>query len=207
MAAKLSDYNKAFIIRRYTAIEAGYVNDPNDLGGETNHGITKALATEYKKDLTAKFGWDGTMKNLPKEAAFWLYDVEFWTKMRLDDVASIHVLLADKMFDIAINAGKTRSTKFLQEFLNVNNNQQKLYKDLVVDGGMGDTTVGTLKAYYAARGVQGLKIALFQLTCRQCSYYTDISMGREANERFTYGWTVRAYESMGEYQKLGFLFA
>lgn len=202
----LSDYNKGFIIKRYSAIEAGWVNDPSDLGGETNHGITKALADSYKKDLTSKFGWDGTMKNLSKDMAFWLYDVEFWTKMRLDDVFAVHPLLADKMFDIGINAGKTRSATFLQEFLNVNNNEGKLYEDLTIDGGMGNTTIRILGAFVKARSTDGVRKLLFSLACRQNSYYTDISLGRVKNERFTFGWITRAYESMGEYQKLGFLF-
>ena len=34
----LSDFTKDFIIRRAVAVEAGYVNDPDDSGGETNHG-------------------------------------------------------------------------------------------------------------------------------------------------------------------------
>jgi lysozyme family protein len=206
MSVALSDFNKKFIITRYTGIEAGYVNDPSDLGGETNHGITKGLATQYAADLKAKFGWDGTMRNLSTDAAFYLYDVEFWGKMQLDNVFSLHPLIADKMFDIGINAGKTRSVTFLQEFLNVNNNGQKLYADLVVDGGIGTKTFSALQGFVTARGKDGLKTLLHCLIARQTSYYTDISMAREANERFTWGWFGRAYNSAADYQALGYLY-
>lgn len=204
---RLADFNKPFIIKRYTAIEAGWVKDPNDLGGETNHGITIALANEYKKDLTTKFGWDGTMKNLSKDMAFWLYEVEFWAKLLGDRLLAVHPLIADKLFDVAINAGKTRAGTFLQEFLNVNNNEQKLYADLKVDGWLGDKTFTAIDGFYKARGVDGLKKMLHALVSRQTSYYWDISMGREKNERFTYGWITRAYDSAQEYQRLGFLYS
>jgi len=203
---KLSDFNRDFIIRRYTAIEGGYVNDPNDLGKETNHGITVALANDYKAELIKRFGWDGTMRNLTKEMANWLYVTEFWNKLLGDRLFKIHPLIMDKVFDISINAGKTRGVRFLQEFLNVNNNEQKLYADLIADGWMGDKTFKAIDAFIKARGDDGLKIMLHTLIARQTSYYVDISMGREKNERFTYGWLTRAMDSAVEYQKLGFLY-
>lgn len=206
MSIKLADFNKAFIIKRYTAIEAGWVNDPNDLGKETNHGITIALATEYKGELVKRFGWDGTMRNLSKAMAFWLYEVEFWNKMLLDRVLAIHPLIADKMFDVGINAGKSRAVSHLQEFLNVNNNEGKLYVDLIVDGGMGNKTFDALASYIKVRGTQGLKVLLHCLIGRQTAHYWDISVGRVKNERFTFGWFVRSYDSAEEYQRLGFLY-
>ena len=48
MFNKLTDYNAVTIIADKTGVEGGYVNNPNDLGRETNHGITIALATDYK---------------------------------------------------------------------------------------------------------------------------------------------------------------
>lgn len=206
MTLSLSDFSKPFIIKRYTAIEAGYVNDPNDKGGETNHGITAALAAEYKKQLVEKFQWDGTMRGLTKDMSFWLYDVEFWGKMQLDRVFALHPLLADKMFDIGINAGKSRAVSFLQEFLNINNNEGKLYADLVVDGSIGNATFSALSVYHKARSTQGLKVLLHCMIARQTAHYWDISVGREKNERFTFGWFARAMDSAVVYQQLGFLY-
>ena len=36
----------ALIVTALFAVEGGYVNDPRDPGGETNHGITKAVAVD-----------------------------------------------------------------------------------------------------------------------------------------------------------------
>lgn len=204
----LADFNKKVIINRYSGIEGGYVFDPNDLGGETNHGITKAL-TEYKDlkpTLIGKFGWNGNMKDLTVEMAYWLYETEFWTKLRCDDMLKIHPLLADKVFDIGINGGRKRSVTFLQEFLNVMNNEQKLYKDLVIDGGMGNITMGHLADYVSARGSKGVLILLHGLIARQTAHYLEISLGREKNERFTFGWYTRAFDSAVEYTRVAGLY-
>lgn len=206
---KLSDFTKEFIIKRYTAIEAGYVNDPNDLGGETNHGITAALANtpHVKKGLVELFGWNGKMKDLTTQMAFWVYETEFWNKLRANDLHATHPLLADKMFDIAINAGRVRAVTFLQEFLNAMNNEQKLYKDLVADGGMGNITLGRLKDFIGVRGQVGLQRVIGYLISKQEVYYVDISLAREKNERFTWGWSNRAHESRVEYQRVAGLWS
>lgn len=203
MSLTLASFNKRFIINRYSAIEGGYVNDPNDLGGETNHGVTKGL-TDYPRvnEGLKKLGWNGKMKDLTKEMAFWVYETEFWNKMRCDDLLAIHPLMADKVFDIGINGGRIRGVGFLQEFLNVMNNEQKLYNDLKVDGGMGNITLCALRSYVDHRKAQGIKIMLHGLIARQTAHYLEISLGREKNELFSWGWYVRAFDSGCEYNRV-----
>ncbi len=43
------------------AVEGGYSNNPADPGGETNHGVTVAVARSH--------GYDGPMREMPKETA------------------------------------------------------------------------------------------------------------------------------------------
>ena len=47
------------------AVEGGYVNDPNDAGGATNHGVTEQVAREH--------GYAGAMQSLPKGMAQEIY--------------------------------------------------------------------------------------------------------------------------------------
>ena len=54
--------------------EGGYVNDPTDLGGETNFGITK------------RFYPDVDIKNLTEEGAKEIYKRDYWDKNKVDDV-------------------------------------------------------------------------------------------------------------------------
>lgn len=204
MTAKLSDFTKEFIIRRYSAIEGGYVNDPKDLGGETNHGITYALANtpHVKKGLVELFGWNGKMKDLTKEMAFWVYETEFWNKMRCTELHAIHPLLADKVFDIGINAGRARVGRFIQEFVNALNNEQKRYPDLKVDGDIGPTTVRHINLFIADRGRKGVVALIGYLISAQECHYINISLSRGANQSFTWGWLQRAYDSRVEYQRV-----
>lgn len=188
-----SKFTKEEIIRRKTAIEAGYVNDPADLGGETIWGITKATATEY--------GYTGAMKDMPKSLAFEIYDKMWWQRLWLDQVLAIHPLLADRLFDYAINAGRVNAVRSLQRLLNSLNNEEKFYPDQVVDGGMGKNTLAALNAYVNKRGEEGTEILVMALTHCQTYHYLDISEKRKTNERFTYGWFRRVFVEVVEYAK------
>ena len=53
------NFDQAF--RNMIGHEGGYVNDPRDPGGETNHGVTKRVAVAN--------GYTGSMKDLPLDTA------------------------------------------------------------------------------------------------------------------------------------------
>lgn len=190
-------FSKEGIIQAKTAIEAGYVNDPNDLGKETNHGITIATARE--------FNYTGKMRDLTVDQALAIYDKGWWQRMRLDQILAMSPMLADRLFDFGINAGRSNAIKSLQRILNVLNRQGKLYKDIDADGGIGALTMAALAGFIKARGEAGLNRLLFALTCHQVAYYTEISEKRSQNEEFTYGWYDRVFREMPEYSSgLGF---
>jgi len=179
------------IIAAKVNIEAGYVNNPNDLGGPTNFGITQATAREN--------GYTGDMRNLTRQMALDIYKKGWWDRMRLDRILAWNPLLADRMFDFGINAGRANCIKSLQRILNVLNRQGKLYADISADGGIGPATMTALEGFLKARGPDGFNRLMFALTSHQVSYYTEISEKRVQNEEFTYGWYDRVYREMGDY--------
>lgn len=183
-------FSKEGIIRAKVNIEAGYVNNPDDLGGETIWGVTKATADEY--------GYKGAMKDMPQSTAFAIYDKLWWQRMRLDQIMVISPQLADRMFDFGINAGRGNCIRELQRILNVLNRQQKLYNDIDADGGIGKLTLDALGGFVRARGKEGVKRIVVELFCHQGYYYTDISEKRKKNEEFTYGWYNRLYLELPE---------
>lgn len=179
------------IIAAKVNIEAGYVNNPNDLGGPTNFGITQATAREN--------GYTGDMRNLTRQMALDIYKKGWWDRMRLDRILAWNPLLADRMFDFGINAGRANCIKSLQRILNVLNRQGKLYADIDPDGGIGPATMTALEGFLKVRGLDGFNRLMFALTSHQVAYYTEISEKRAKNEEFTYGWYDRVYREMGDY--------
>lgn len=196
------DFTCEFIIHDKTSIEAGYVDDPDDSGGITNHGITKTLADQYKTTLKTKFGWDGNMRNLTTEMAFFIYKTHFWDKMKLDEVMKRSVFLADRLFDLGINAGKTVAVKNLQRYLNVMNNRQTYWKDINADGLMGPATLGVLDAYIAKRGETGKDYLIDAMLDMQSTYYIELAERREKDEKFIYGWQARKRRERKRYEAI-----
>ena len=104
--------------------EGGYVNDPNDLGGETNFGIAK------------RFYPDEDIKNLTKDGAKDIYRRDYWDKNKVDDMPE---QLRHIYFDMCVNQGRGRAVKILQITANAKG------AGLKVDGGLGPKTIGSLK--------------------------------------------------------------
>ncbi|HDC4418568.1 TPA: hypothetical protein O8L85_002355 [Enterobacter hormaechei] len=196
------DFTCEFIIRDKTNIEAGYVNDPDDSGAETNLGVTKALADQYKTTLKAKFGWNGNMRDLTYDMAFFIYKTHFWDKMKLDEVMKRSVFLADRLFDLGINAGKTVPVKNLQRYLNVMNNRQTYWKNIDADGAMGPKTLAALDAYIAKRGATGKDYLIDAMLDMQSTYYIELAERREKDEKFIYGWQARKRRERKRYEAI-----
>ncbi|EFD5177270.1 hypothetical protein F0C55_06775 [Escherichia coli] len=196
------DFTCEFIIRDKTDVEGGYVDDPDDSGKCTNHGITQALADQYKTTLKTKFGWNGNMRNLTTEMAFFIYKAHFWDKMKLDEVMKRSVFLADRLFDLGINAGKSVAVKNLQRYLNVMNNRQTYWKDIDADGAMGPKSLAALDAYIAKRGATGKDYLIDAMLDMQSTYYIELAERREKDEKFIYGWQARKRRERKRYEAI-----
>jgi len=72
------------------AAEGGYVNDPNDPGGETKYGISKKAYPLL--DIT----------NLTREQAVDIYRRDYWNKVKGDELPAGVDIAA---FDTAVNMG------------------------------------------------------------------------------------------------------
>ena len=92
-----------YVIDRY---EGGYVNDPNDKGGETKYGITKAMYPNID------------IKNLTKDVAIDLYIRHYWSKF-LDDVYRfLGFDVSCRAFAFVINRNPKNGVKAMQNALN-----------------------------------------------------------------------------------------
>lgn len=108
--------------------EGGYVNDPDDAGGETYKGISRknwkywsgwAKIDEAKadnsnakaKDLTVILNRDIVLQ----KNVYDFYKTNFWDCFELDDIPS--QMTAETMFDTAVNQGKVAAIKFAERVL------------------------------------------------------------------------------------------
>lgn len=164
------------------AQEGGYSNNPADSGGETNFGITSAVAKA--------FGYTGPMKTMPRETAVAIYRARYWTQPRLDQIDPIDPALAQKLFGIGVNMGPATGIKFLQRALNLLNSGSSSYGDVGVDGGIGPMTIAALKALYAARGADGRKVLMGMVSAQQSVRYMEIAEQNPTLEVFEYGWQL-----------------
>ena len=168
---------KKELIEALIVVEGGYVNDPSDSGGETNFGVTIAVARKY--------GFKGLMVNMTHDDAFEIYANRYWHKLRCDDIAELSPRIANEIFDTGVNMGTGRAAKFLQRCLNVFNNRQSHYPDIAVDGGIGNQTVATLEKYLTCRKESVMLKALNSL---QGAKYISLAETREKDEKHAHGW-------------------
>lgn len=168
------------IIDDIIKVEGGYVDDPNDSGGETKYGITKRTARGY--------GYIDKMVDLPLHVAEDIYRVNYWERLRLDDIAAVNRDLAKELMDTGVNQGVKAAGKYLQRGLNILNNQTRYYADISVDGSIGGKTIQAFNAYIAKRGKMGAVVLFKVLDSLQATFYINLAERREKDESFIYGW-------------------
>jgi lysozyme family protein len=161
-------------------VEGGYVNDPNDSGGETNWGITVAVARA--------FGYNGAMQMMTRDQAKAVYRKRYWEALCLDDIYPIAPAVAHELFDTGVNCGVQTAGNYLQRCLNVLNKGGTLYKDLHVDGRIGPMSVAALREFLEHRGKQGEVVMLRALNSLQGERYIALAESRPKDEAFVYGW-------------------
>ncbi|MBY5961905.1 glycoside hydrolase family 108 protein [Marinobacter nauticus] len=160
--------------------EGAYVDHADDKGGPTMYGITEKVARLHK--------FDGPMSHMPKTLAIAIYKDQYWTAPNFDRVAMLSQKVAEELLDTGVNMGIAWAGKFLQRSLNALNSQGTHYSDLVVDGVIGNGTLGALKDYLDRRQHEGERVLLKALNCLQGARYIEIAEGRERNESFVFGW-------------------
>lgn len=161
--------------------EGGYVDHPADKGGPTCFGITEAVARAN--------GYAGPMRALPRGEAASIYRRLYWLRPRFDSVATRSPRLAAELFDTGVNMGPAVAATFLQRALTALNRNGRDFADLVPDGRIGEATLASLDAFFAARGrSSGESVLLRALEALQGERYLRLAERRPANEAFLYGW-------------------
>lgn len=101
----MSNFDRAF--QELMGVEGGYVNNPNDPGGETNWGITVVTARKH--------GYVGDMRSMDQTVAKTIYRAQFW----LPEFNDMSYELAFTIFDGAVNSGPGQAVRWLQRAVGV----------------------------------------------------------------------------------------
>lgn len=169
----------AAIIAAVFALEAGYSNNPDDPGGETNHGITKEVAVEH--------GYTDPMKLLPKELAGQIYYEDYIVKPGFLAMTELSPAVAEKLVDAGVNAGPSRPSRWFQSNLNSLSRGGKDYPLINVDGKVGPATIVSYKGLERVRGKVGAcQLMIKLLDAQQAMYYVSLNN----LPMFTPGWVA-----------------
>jgi len=163
--------------------EGGYVDHPNDPGGATMYGITEAVARVN--------GYTGDMRHMPRSLAERIYLEQYFIRPQFNRVSDLSEAIAEEMTDTGVNMGTAKAATYLQVALNAFNLNGKFYRDIAVDGGVGNETLAALGAYLDKRGAEGETVMLKALNCLQGADYIALATSRpEKFETFVYGWLL-----------------
>ena len=175
----MADFEKAFEL--VLKNEGGYVNDPDDAGGETYKGVARNRNANWagwiNVDLLKQRG--GFPQNLEQDIDLQilikdLYAVKYWHTVRGDQIENQDI--ATSIFDFGVNAGPATSSRMAQ-----------LSCGATVDGVIGDKTLEKLNQIEP-------ELFLAQFKLAKIARYIHICKKNHKYKKFLLGWTTRTLE-------------
>tara|TARA_B100000424_G_scaffold269161_1_gene265502 strand:- start:3294 stop:3776 length:483 start_codon:yes stop_codon:yes gene_type:complete len=145
--------------------EGGYVDDPKDLGGETNFGISKRAYPDLD------------IKSLTKEDAKAIYKKDYWDRYKIEKMPED---LRYIYFDMVLNMGYRNAAKVMQRAANAKNSARERIK---VDGMVGPATRKAVS-----------KVELDRVRSERVLHYARLVIKKPEQHRFWFGWYRRSQE-------------
>ncbi|MGV6840261.1 MAG: holin-associated N-acetylmuramidase [Planktomarina sp.] len=123
------------------AREGGYVNDPDDLGGATNHGVTLSTMRRLGLDLDMDGDIDASdVQRLSKSDAIEIFKKHYFYGPNIHQLPEA---LHPSVFDMQVNAGGN-AVKILQRVLTA------FDRPATVDGAIGPQTITAAQNAFSA---------------------------------------------------------
>ncbi len=170
------------IILRY---EGGYVNDPDDSGGETNKGITIGTFQQYAREDLGLEPSSENLKKITDDQATTIYRKRYWEPKGFCKIEDDKVSLM--IYDWTVTSGGG-ATKKVQELL-INEFDQKI----TADGGIGPKTIE------AINNVEDQNKLLKRIAEIRKEFYKDLAIKNgipTKNYKFLDGWHNRVNDCL-----------
>jgi len=165
--------------------EGGYVNDPDDPGGETYKGVSRKNWPDWLGwiciDSLKKMGNFPVAPKTPDEIEIdnqlqyevkTFYYQNFWIPIHGDAIDNQQV--AESIFDFAVNAGVETSVELAQKTVGSD-----------VDGAIGPNTLKAINAFDPAHFVAAFAV-------EKIRKYIRIIAKRPTSKKYFTGWVIRA---------------
>ncbi len=153
-------------IERVLGDEGGYVNLPDDPGGETNFGISKRSYPEID------------VAHLTRDRAIEIYYRDWWERFGFPN---LRAEAAIKVFDLSIVMGAKAAIRCLQRAMRACGAQ------LEEDGVIGAATI------YAVNSYLNVQALLAAIRSEAAAYFRATAARQGREDEFLQGWLVRAY--------------
>lgn len=159
--------------------EGGYVNDPDDLGGETYKGIARNSHSSWSgwkiidkskqdKSFPANLVNNVNLQQLVEQ----FYLESFWQPLKADQIQN--QTSANSVFDFAVNTGCITSTRLVQSIVGTK-----------IDGIIGQITLNKINSMDHGHFQAALTVAKME-------YYMNIIRRRPTSKKFLLGWLSRS---------------
>ncbi len=162
-------FDEAF--KRLIGHEGGYSTDRRDPGNWTGGRVGVGTLKGTKFGLAANTYPNLDIKNLTLAQAKEIYKKDWWDKLGAD---GMHSAIVFQLWDFAINAGKSRAIKELQQAVGV-----------PADGIIGPQTLAAVNSH-------DLNDVILSLTAERLKFYTSLSTFKTYGK----GWTNRVADNL-----------
>jgi len=173
----MAEFKPAF--QNAITTEGGYVNDPQDPGGETYKGVARKIWSKWAgwQTIDALKRQSAFPANLEKDASLQqsiadFYRVEFWDRLLLDQIESQDA--ANSIFNFAVNAGIGTSATLAQMVVEVK-----------ADGMIGPDTTAAINSFDTDHFIAAFTVA-------KIARYIHIVRKRPTSRKYFFGWVCRA---------------
>lgn len=189
-------------------LEGGFVNDPRDRGGATNHGVSlRFMVAEGQIDVDADgiadfdLDMDGDIdvadiRKLSKIDAMYLFQRCFWNRLACE---SFPRPVGEMLFDQGVNGGNVAAKKLLQRAINrvLDRFPGLSFRDSVDvlddDGAIGELTRAALD-WILQLPAAGMPALIQAYRDEAADRYRAIVARDPSQRRFLDGWLRRARE-------------